>query len=98
VRGRSTGACGRPGHDSSEAEQVIADLDAMTHTCLAAVRDGASAATRPQLIAASDQQWRRGMAVLLRLTAKGADTATLTAAFERLRTARERLILMRPIG
>jgi hypothetical protein len=71
---------------------VIADLDAMTHTCLAAVRDGASAATR------SDQQWRRGMAVLLRLAAKGADTATLTAAFERLRTARERLILMRPIG
>jgi hypothetical protein len=82
----------------SEAEQVIADLDAMTHTCEAAVRDGASAATRQRLIAASDQQWRQGMAVLLRLTAKGADTAALTAAFEALRLARERLILARGIG
>jgi hypothetical protein len=82
----------------SETERAIADLDAMTRTCEAAVRDGASAAARQQLLAASDQQWQRGMAVLLRLTAKGADTAALTAAFERLRTARERLILARGIG
>jgi hypothetical protein len=83
---------------ASESARAIANLDAMTHTCEAAVRDGAPAAARHKLLAASADEWQRGMAVLLRLTAQGADTAALTAAFERLRTAREHLILGRALG
>jgi hypothetical protein len=79
----------------SEAERAINDLDAMTHACAAAVRDGVTTAARHKLLDATDQQWQRAMAVLLRATARGEDTQALTAAFERLRTAREHLIRAR---
>jgi hypothetical protein len=77
----------------SEAEQAIRDLDAMTRTCEAAIKDKTAAATWPKLIVASEQQWRQAMALLLRMSAKREDTTELTWALERLREMRCRLLV-----
>jgi hypothetical protein len=82
----------------SEAERAIRDLDAMARACEAAVQGGVTAAVRSLLLRDCEETWRAGMTVLLRAGARGEDTQELTACFERLRRARERLILARFIG
>jgi hypothetical protein len=75
--------------------RAVQDLDDMTCTCKAAVRDGTMPAAREALIRDSEQRWRQGMAVLLRISAKGEDTTELTKALERLRVARLDLTVAR---
>jgi hypothetical protein len=76
----------------SEAERAIRDLDDMTRTCEAALKDKTTAATWPKLIAASEEQWRQGMRLLLRMSARGEGTQALTLSLEQLREARCRLL------
>ena len=77
----------------SEAERAIRELNAMASACEAAVRDRVTAAARAWLLRDCEETWRAGMTVRLRAGARGEDTQALTACFERLRRARERLIL-----